>query len=238
MKFDRYFYSATAALIVLLTIVGFFTFLTKGQAFGGQITPVIHGLVVLHGLAIMAWYVLFLVQSLLITVRNRALHMKLGWSGAVIGLVILVSGMLTAVRSVRAGPDFKLFGMAYPDFLLVMWTEIIVFTLFVAAGILTRKRPPIHRAMMLLASLSLLLGATARIPLLIGLYGGPDSRLAFFGPVFTLMAVLLLVRWAMTRSFDRWFAGGAAFMLVTYLVAEQLSRTEAWRQIAAGLIKG
>jgi hypothetical protein len=235
---DRFFYSSTAALILLLTFLGFFRFFTKGQGFSGQITPGIHGLVVLHGLAITAWYVLSLVQALLIAAKNRALHMKLGWVGAAIAVVILISGILVAIRSVRAGPGFHLFGMAYPDFLLVMWTEIIVFTLFVTAGILMRKRPAVHRVMMLLASLSLLLGATARIPALIGLFGGPESRLAFFGPVFALAAMLVVVRWVMTRSLDRWFAGGAALMMVAYLAAEQMSRTEAWRQMAGGLIKG
>jgi hypothetical protein len=41
-----------------------------------------------HGLAIAAWYVLFFAQSLLIGVRNRRLHFKLGWSAVGVGLAI------------------------------------------------------------------------------------------------------------------------------------------------------
>jgi hypothetical protein len=49
---------------------------------------------VLHSSAIMAWYVLFFVQALLISVRNRKLHMKLGWSVLLIGATIACTGLL------------------------------------------------------------------------------------------------------------------------------------------------
>ena len=119
-----------------------------------------------------------------------------------------------------------------------MLAEIAVFSLFVVTGLLQRKQPEKHRAMMLCASLSLLLGATTRMPFLVTLFGGHDSRVAFFGPVFVLAALLLLVRCVMTRSCDRWFAGGYAFLVVVFLGAEQLSRTDAWHQLASGLLKG
>lgn len=240
MKSDRFFYSSVAFLFAVMMFIGFFAFYTRGAPFGGeQITPQIRGLVIVHGVAITIWFLLFMVQALLITVRNRKLHMKLGWSAVAVGLVIAVSGVLTAVHSVRlTPPDLMFFGMKYHDFLLVMLTEIAVFTAFATEGVLTRKRPEIHRAMMLLACLSVLLGATSRTPFLIYLFGGENTRSGFFGPVFVLAAILLVVRWAMTRRLDRWFAAGYAAMVVLYLGAEQLSRTDAWHQIAAGLIKG
>ena len=37
MKSDRYFYSATAALILVITIVGFFAFYTTGHGAGGRV---------------------------------------------------------------------------------------------------------------------------------------------------------------------------------------------------------
>ncbi len=144
--------------------------------------------------------------------------------------------MLVAIRSVQGSPTFVFFGMAYPDFLLLMLAEIAVYTLFVVAGLFMRKRPEIHRAMMLLASLSLLLGATARMPWLNALFGGQNLP-GFFGPVFTLTAILLLVHSIMIRAIDRWFAAGAALMMVIYLAAEQLSRTDVWHSLASALIK-
>jgi uncharacterized membrane protein YozB (DUF420 family) len=239
MKSGRYFYSTAAALILAVMFVGFFAFYTTGHGAGGRvISPGIMTVVIVHGMSITAWYVLSLVQSLLITVRNRKLHMKLGWSALGLAPVIAVSGVLVAVRSAQGSPNFNFFGMAYHDFLIVMLAEIAVFSLLVAAGILTRKRPEIHRSLMLSASLSLLLGATTRIPWLVALYGGEESRTAFFGPVFTFGALLILVRSLMTRKFDRWLAAGCAFMVVVFLLAEHLSRTDAGRHLAALLLKG
>jgi hypothetical protein len=239
MKSDRSFYSSAAALNLAVMFAGFFAFYTSGRGAGGRIIdPGIMAVVIVHGMGITAWYVLSLVQSLLITVKNRKLHMKLGWSAVALLPVIAVSGVLVAIRSAQGAGDFVFFGMRYADFLLVMLVEIAVFTLLVVAGLLQRKQPAKHRAMMLCASLSLLLGATTRLPFLVALFGGHDSRMAFFGPVFVLAAVLLLVRSVMTRTVDRWYAGGAVFMAASFLAAEQLSRTDTWRHLAGMLLKG
>ena len=240
MKSDRYFYSSVAALMVAIMFIGFYAFYTRGTGFGGRvITPEVRGVVIVHGIAITLWYLLFLVQTLLIAVKNRRLHMTLGWSAVAVGLTVTISGVLTAVRSVRyTPPELVLFGMKYQDFLLVMLMEMAVFTVFVTAGILTRKKPEIHRSMMLLAGLSVLLGATARMPAVMALFGGENSRGGFFAPVFVLAAIILVVRWAMTRRFDRWYAAGYVATVVLYLGAEQVSRTDAWHQTALALIKG
>lgn len=237
MKSDRFFYSTAAGLCLLIMFLGFMPYYLSGHGQHGRIiAPAIARVVFVHGMAVTAWYVLSLGQALLISVKNRPLHMKLGWSAVALLPVVAVSGVLVAVRSTQGAPDFVFFGMAYPNFLLVMLTEIAVFTLFVGAGILTRKQPAIHRSMMLLASLSLLLGATARMPWLNELFGG-DTRLGFFGPVFSLGVLLLLVRYRLNQTFDRWFARGLAFMIIAYVGAEHLSQTEAWRQVTGMMCK-
>lgn len=239
MKSDRYYYTTAAALNLVIMFVGFSAFYTRGHGEGGRIIePAIYSVVLVHGMAVTAWYVLSLVQALLITVKNRGFHMKLGLSAVGLLPVVAVSGVLVAIRSAQGAPGFVFFGMDYQhEFLLVMLAEIAVFTGLVITGILMRKRPEIHRAMMLCASLSLLIGATTRMPSLVTLFGGHDSRVAFFGPVFVLGVLLIVARSLMTRKFDRWLATGYGVMVVTYLLAEQISRTEGWRQVAAALLK-
>ena len=70
------------------------------------------------------------------------------------------------------------------------------------------------------------------------MFGGHDSRLAFFGPIFALTVVLLIARSVMSQRLDRGFAAGSAFMMIMYIAAEQLSRTDAWHRMASTLIKG
>jgi len=233
-KADRLFYSTTSALILVILFVGFREFFTTGHGDGGRIiNPQILPTVIVHGLSITAWYILVLVQSLLITLKNRRLHMKLGWVSVALVPVIAVSGVLVALRSARGAPaDFVFFGMPYrSDFVLIMLTEMVVFTLCVAAGLAYRKRPDIHRAMMLSASLSLLLGATARMPWVNALFGG-QTRAGFFGPIFVFGAALVLVNSIRCRAFDRWLAVGFGGTVVLYLVAMLAGATPAWHQLA------
>lgn len=238
MKLDRIFYSSAGALFLLVMLVGFRHFIAGARHVdGSQIDPAIFPVVALHGSAIAAWYVLFFVQALLITARNRKLHMKLGWSVLAIGGTIACTGTLVAIRSVQVTPaDFRFFNMEYRRFLLVMLTEIALFTLFVTIGFLARKRPKIHRPMMLMASLAILAGATARIPWCWAVFG-QNGWVGLFGPVFCLGAALLLVRFAVTHSLDRWFAAGYAFFIAAYIASERLSLTNAWSDWAGTILR-
>ena len=99
-----------------------------------------------------------------------------------IALVAAGSGFLLAVESVRPVPAIPFWAMAYRQFMLVMLSEVALFTLFVLAGVYFRKRPRIHKAMMLLASLSILAGATVRIPMLFPVFGEAGWP-GIFGPI-------------------------------------------------------
>jgi hypothetical protein len=238
VKTDRWFYSAAGATFLVMMLVGFHWFVTSGRAAGGgAIDPVMLRLDLVHGLAITTWYVLFFTQSLLIGVRNRRLHFKLGWSAIAVALAIVITGPWVAIRSVQINPpDSQFFGMLYSRFLLVMLTEIALYTAFVTIGILARQKPWIHRSAMVLASLCLLAGATARMPFLHPVFGA-TGWLGLFGPVFCLGAVLLLIRCLVTRSFDRWLALGYAFWVVIFIASEKLALTDAWSAGAAAILK-
>ncbi len=238
MKKDRWFFSATGAGFLVAMLVGFRWFVTSGTGAGGRtIDPVIFRLDLIHGSAIASWFVVFFIQALLIGVRNRRLHFKLGWCGVAVALIIAVTGPWVAFRSVQiTPPDFHFFGMLYSRFLLVMFTEIAAYITFVTIGILARKKPRIHRPAMLLASLSLLSGATARMPFLIPLFGA-TGWMGLFGPVFCIGALLLMIRSIVTRGFDRWFAAGYAFWVVLFIGSEKLSLTETWSAVAATILK-
>ena len=125
MKADRLFYSAAAVVFLLVMLIGFQPFYTHGTHFDGS--PIDRGiflLVLVHGVSIAAWFVLFFAQSLLIAVRNRKLHMTLGWASIAIGLAIASTGTMVAIRSVQLTPSFVFFNMEYPRFLLVMFAEM------------------------------------------------------------------------------------------------------------------
>jgi len=238
MKPDRFFYTATGALFLVLTIIGFQHYIFGGKHFNGSpIEPPMLATVVAHSSSVFAWYVLFFGQSLLISTQNRRLHMKLGWSVLLVASMIAVTGPLVAVRSTRTATFGAIvFDWPGPQFLLIMFTEIALFVTFVAIGVLNRKRPRIHRPMMVLASLAILSGATGRISWVNSIFGF-HTWMALFGPVVALGALLLLVRSLMTRHLDREFAFGYAALALTTVVAARLAVTNVWVNWAVTILK-
>ena len=230
-----YFYIFTAILMLIIMLAGFHPYYLRGEGMGGRkISPQLMTLVLVHGSAMTAWLVLFFVQSLLIPARKLRLHMKLGWGAIAVALVVSGSGFMVAVQSVRPIPTIPFWGMAYRQFLMVMLAEVLLFTLFVLAGVLSRKKPKIHRSMMLLASLSILAGATVRMPVLFPIFG-EGGWLGIFGPIFSLGALFLLVRSLMGRAFDRWLAAGYAVMVIFYVAACTFAVSDAWGYLAKAI---
>lgn len=236
-KPDRLFYTAAGAIFLVLTVIGFRHYIFRGRHFDG--TPIDASIlmtVVAHSSSIFAWYVLFFVQSLLISSRKRRLHMKLGWSVLVIASTIALTGPVVALRSLRLNPNGAPFDWTAPQFLLIMYAEIAFYVVFVAIGVLNRKQPRVHRPMMLLACLSILPGATGRIPLVNSVFG-LHTWMALFGPVVSLGALLLLARMVMIRRIDREFVlGYVAFAVLTVAVA-RLAVTNVWVNLAGIILK-
>lgn len=237
MKAERLFYTAAGAVFLALTIAGFHRYIFGHVHFDGTpIDPTILATVIAHSSAIFSWYLLFFVQSLLISVKNRRVHMKLGWSVLLIASTIAITGPLVAVRSVRLAPDAAVFQWPGPRFLLIMLAEIGLYVAFVIAGVLYRKQPRIHRPMMVLACLAMLSGATGRIPLVNSIFGY-SGWIALFGPVIALGALLLLIRTVMARSLDWPLAAGLASLTAVTLVVPRLAVTGVWSTWAALILK-
>ena len=116
-----------------------------------------------------------------------------------------------------------------------MLIEVALFTLFVLAGVLFRRRPKIHKAMMLLASLSILAGATVRMPVLFPVFGEAGWP-GIFGPIFALGAVLVLVRSFLGGATDRWLTAGYAVMVVVYIAACRFAVSNTWSVLVSAIL--
>jgi hypothetical protein len=116
--------------------------------------------------------------------------------------------------------------------------RILAFAGFVGLGVYYRKKPVIHRSMMLLATLSILSAAVSRIVPLSNLYIGTVWE-RLFGPfllTLVLGVVLLTIRSVLMRSPDGSFATGLGALIVIYAVTMQIAPTEAWAHIATMLV--
>lgn len=230
------FWLIGALVMLALTFVGFSAFYTAGRGIGGrEIAASIFPLVLVHGVALTAWMALLVSQSGLVVARSLKLHMAIGRWTMPVAAVCALSGVAVAVRSVELAPNFMFWGMPYWKFLLPMLVEMAVFSVFVITGYTNRRRPYRHRAMMILSGLAILAGATARIRALQPVFGD-SGWTGLFGPILLLGLIGVVIQMLVSRKPDWWLAGGLAFMAVSYIGADLLADTSAWRWIARDLL--
>ncbi len=230
------FYSVTALLLIGLALAGFRHFFFEGKSYPGrEITPPIRTLVITHGIVMSAWLAMFLIQPLLIAVRKPRLHMSLGWLAAAIAVAVVVTGAIIGVQSARVTPPEALvWGLPMKQFMAVPLAAALVFAVFIGLGIWFRKKPAIHRPMMLLGTFTGMSAAISRIDVLNNLYVGTVWE-RLFGPFLwtQLLCGVLLVLWCVfTGKLDRWFTAGFIALTLICFGVWQMASTAAWTSIA------
>lgn len=233
---ERLFYLIAGLLMIAGVAVGFRMFYVHGLNDAGQpVTQQIAPLVYIHGGLMTCWMVFFLLQCGLVAKGNRRLHMRLGGAAIVLYTLIVPIGATAALQQIHyANPEsFPPFGPY--RFLILPLTEIANFTLFVGAGFLFRRTPALHRALMMMGTLSVAQAGIGRIGSVRNAFY-QASHAAFF-PTFwgsTLVAalVLWLLKLAMTRRLDRRFAVALSCFITSGLLSSYLSTTTWWFQFA------
>lgn len=228
----RFFYPVSAFLMAALTAAGFIQFYAHGMAYPGrEIAPPIKTLVMVHGISMTAWILLLVVQSLLILKRNFRLHMALGMAGALLAIAILALGIPLSIQSTRLiPPEARLYSLTPGEFMAVPFFSILLFAILVAVGIGNRRKPEIHKPMMLLATLAAVSAAVARIDVLNGLTAGTVLEQQF-GPFFmasVIAAVLVVLRCILIRGVDRVLTSGVGALILANWLIIAFAKTEAW----------
>lgn len=232
----RFFYSGSAAVLFVLMFWGFHLFYLHGKAYPDRpLTPPIRSLVIAHGVVMSIWMLLFIVQPLLVATRNVRIHMKLGLFGISLAAVATVLGINVAIGSARVTPpEWRLWGLDPRQFMLVSSSAIVLFAIFVTMGILNRRKPDVHKPMMLLASLSILPPSLDRITSIHSLFEGTVMGNLFGAYASSLVVGLVLVglHWAVYRRPNRWFIIGYAGIVLVAFATMQLAPTAAWAGMA------
>jgi hypothetical protein len=197
-------------------------------------------LIITHGVAMLLWVLLAIIQPLLIASGHRRLHMALGKVAAVIAVCLVMLGIKLGVASTRVAPPDLMHGPLTPkQFMAVPVLSIVLFALFVAAGVLWRKRPDLHRPMMFMASMAVVGAAIARIDFFNHLYAGTVWQRLFGDLFFTpvIAGLFLIAKCVVFRKFDRWFALGFVVLTLWCLLIVQGAPTPAWDAIASLLLR-
>jgi hypothetical protein len=152
------FYIGFGIFVILLSFAGFApSLIDQSRRFGPPTT-----LLLVHGATALAWLLMYVTQALLVAGGRVALHRRLGWAGAVIAALVLLFGYLQIVDgafrvSDLSGDFYRL--MIEPgsppfteaDYIAAFWGplgQLVTFSLLVAAGIVFRRRPELHKRLM------------------------------------------------------------------------------------------
>jgi hypothetical protein len=227
--YDRVFYSGMAIAMALTVFVGFAPTYYLRALWGAPVsvtgttslTPLAH----VHGALFTGWVLLFIVQTALVASHRVALHRRLGMAGAWLAAAMVVVGVSTAIAGAARGAAPP--GVDPLAFLAVPLFDMALFAGFVTTAILWRRHKETHKRLMLLAYVSIIVAAAARLPGVVS-YG----PLAFFGLAFVFALCGALYDLASRGRVHRVYLWGGAVLLVSVPARLAISETAAWRTFA------
>lgn len=236
----RNYYAFASFVLLAFMFAGFRMFYLRGQAFPGRpLIPPIKWILIVHGVGMTLWVFLLVVQSMLIVRRKPLRHMKLGMLGAGLALIIFVSGMFLSVKSMQLfPPGMTLWGMTARQFFVVPTVSMMLFGGMVGAAIVYRRRPEIHKPMMLFATVNALGAASGRADFFNRYYEGTFVQ-DIFGPNLLILLVgagLVVGYRVIARTFDKWFVACYLLVLFVNVGMIQLGYTSAWEAFAAKFV--
>jgi hypothetical protein len=227
----RRFHVLAAAALAVAVIAGFAkTYYLRIFFDGPPLAQAPH----VHGFLATLWIALHYTQARLIAAHRVDVHRRLGIFGAVVASLLAVQAILMAIGNAAEGGGPP--GRDPLQFLSVPVTTTSMFALFVGSALVLRRKREWHKRLMLLATMTVLVPAMARL----------DSQVvAPLGlPKFVLPPLVTFgfVAWAWLHDWRRlgrvhpaYIVGGIA-LLVSIPVRRWIGFTDAWLPIARWLV--
>ena len=230
----RRIYIVTAALFLVTALVGF----------NPNVVAILEGrysvppLVYVHGATMMAWLVLLLVQSVLMSTGRARLHRTVGTAAFVLVLAMLVVMIATSIdsyyRHLAAGRPRILLGNA----LLGEASLVLQFCVLATWALLARRAAhDTHKRMILMATVPLLSAAVGRMPWL-PFTAGASSQFDSVSALYPLLLVApaILYDAARSRRVHRAYLIGLVIVLAATGVTRELWSSPAWHNLVRSLL--
>ena len=159
---DKYFYFFMSLLVAAIVVWGFSHSVNANLFHPALPRPF---LLWIHATAFSGWVVFYILQSALVRTHNVRVHRSFGWFGVALGAVMIPLGISTAIVMGRFD-TYRLHQPGADAFLIVPFYDMLAFGVCLALAIYWRKKPELHRRLMLLATCGLLDAAFGRVDLI------------------------------------------------------------------------
>ncbi len=225
VKAERRRFAWLAVAILVMALIGFTrTYLLVPWLGMPRDTPGYSWLIHLHAAVFFGWLLFFVLQSFWVGSGQIQRHRQFGAAGLLLYVGLVVTGPLVAVHSVHR------YGGTPNDlsFLAVSLGNVLAYALIIGAGFVYRRRPAVHKRLMVIGMVPLLTAPFGRL----GDY--PLMLQHVLGPGLVLVA-LAVIDWRgqgrvhlLTRTL------GPA-VLAWELLPNLYMHTDAWRSLARAL---
>ena len=212
------FYRTMTIVSVLVVLIGFGpTYYFKPI----MTSPALPMLTHLHGAVFTAWLLLFGLQTTLVARHRTDIHRRLGLFGGVLAVAMIALGLMMTLVRARRG---DIGGFADAQTLAAFaFGDMAIFAMLIGAALYRRRQPETHKRLMLLATVSLLIAALGRWPVVGGgLSLLPYVILVLIGPIYDRVT---------TGHIHRAYLWGAPLVIVSVPVRIALGGTGIWHRV-------
>jgi hypothetical protein len=159
LRRERRFFTGMALAMALVCFAGFApSYYLKAQFGTPQLKPLLH----FHGLVFTMWMVLMIVQTSLISAAKVRLHRQLGIAGAVLVVLMVVSGAAVIYgRGTTITPGIP--HEAILGFLAIAVVALLLFPMMIGAALFFRRDAGAHKRLMVLGTVVFLTAAVHRL---------------------------------------------------------------------------
>lgn len=206
----RGFYLGLALLMTAFAVGGFWR-TYWGPLLSGTLD--LHWLLHLHGIVFTLWLALLITQTRLVFRGRTQMHQKLGkYVGVFWGFAVITVGLSAVFGHISPaiGQEFESL-QGFVARLPVGGGDIFGFIVLFGAGIAYRKRPAVHKRLMVMATAVLLPAAAGRIA---GVVPIPGVFLIFAAPLVFVALAMGYDLWAERRVHPTYLIGGAFVLLL------------------------
>jgi hypothetical protein len=152
---EHWFFTSMAIAMLATSTAGFMPSLMHTAGRRAPLSP----LAAAHGIVFFTWLLVFLVQSRLVATRHVALHRRLGVAAVFLFALMVTLAYATTAAMVRHSFDLSgdlridhdpLYESIFP------FSNMLIFSSLVVAALAYRRRPKIHKRLMLFANIELM----------------------------------------------------------------------------------
>ncbi len=161
-----WFYVGSALVLVVIVAVGFGPsfYFRYARELAGATTRQLPMYLILHGIVLSSWYLLYLTQTCLVASKRVEIHRAVGLAGAVVAILLFAVSLNVVLRAparnVAAGASIAQISLMVIGDIAIL----LLFAALVTCGLLLRGRKEFHKRLMTLASVSIVAPAIARWP--------------------------------------------------------------------------